>query len=133
MGSASVSDESYGPGTYVDESFLPVPEECKRLLRILSAKNPGFTRDEALLDGVKFEGDDLPCIPGPIKAQAVTAVLHAMVGIVGLEIAHLRGQTTSTTTYVNTNHAGMYPATPALVAVDGVTGPAVIKLPTVPQ
>ena len=127
------TEESYGPGTYVDKSFLPVPEECKRLLRILAAKTPGFTRDEALLDGVKFEGDDLPCIPGPIKAQAVTAVLHAMVGIVGQEIAHLRGQTTDTTTYVDTNHAGLYPATPALVTVDGQTGPAVIKLPTVPQ
>ncbi len=133
MTSASDSEESYGPGTYVDKSFVPVPEECERLLRILAAKTPGFTDNEALLNGVKFEGDDLPCIPGPIKAQAVTAVLHAMVGIVGLEIAHLRGQTTSTTTYVNTNHAGLYPATPALVTVDGLTGPDVIKLPTVPQ
>lgn len=133
MFQARDSEESYGPGTSIDNSFTPVPKECKRLLRLFTAKTPGFTQDEALLDGVKFEGDDLPCIPGPIKTQAVTAVLHAMVGIVGLELLHLRDQTTSTTTYVNTNHAGLYPATPALVTVDGQTGPAVIKLPTVPQ
>ncbi|KAL7946822.1 CoA-transferase family III domain-containing protein [Trichoderma barbatum] len=133
MAHASDSEDGYGPGTYVDTSFTPVPEECKRLLRIFAAKTPGFTQDEALLGGVIFEGDDLPCIPGPIKTQAVTAVLHAMVGIVGLEILHLRGDTTNTTTFVNTNHAGLYPATPALVTVDGQTGPSVIKLPSVPQ
>jgi hypothetical protein len=129
----SDSEDGYGPRTYVDQSFTPVPKECQRLLRIFAAKTPGFTHDEALLDGVKFKGDDLPCIPGPIKTQAITAVLHAMVGIVGLEILHLRGQTTSTTTYINTNHAGLYPATPALVTIDGQTGPSVIKLPSVPQ
>ncbi|KAH7028448.1 alpha methylacyl-CoA racemase [Macrophomina phaseolina] len=130
---ASASDHGYGAGTYVDTSFVPVPEECKQLLRVFAAKTPGFTQDEVLLDGVVFQGDHLPCIPGPIKSQAVTAVLHAMFGIVGLEILHLRGHTTSTITYVNTNHAGLYPATPALVTVDGKTGPDVIKLPTVPQ
>ncbi|KAI9039900.1 CoA-transferase family III [Aspergillus affinis] len=125
--------DSYGAGTVVDREFLPLPAECSRLLRILAARTPGFTTEEALLDGVVFHGDDLPCIPGPIKSQAVTAVLHAMVGIVGLEILRLRGITTSTVTYVDTNHAGLYPATPALVNIDGHTGPAVIKLPTVPQ
>lgn len=133
MGQASNSVDGYGPGTYVDSSFIPVPEECKRLLRVFAAKTPGFTQDEALLDGVKFEGDDLPCIPGPIKTQAITAVLHAMVGIVGLELLHLRGETSSTTTYINTNHAGLYPATPGLVTIDGQSGPSVIKLPSVPQ
>lgn len=123
----------YGPATTVDSSFVPVPEECKRLLRLFASRTPGFTKDEALLDGVTFEGDDLPCIPGPIKSQAVTAVLHAMFGIVGLEISRLRGQNPGTKTFVNTNHAGLYPATPALVTIDGVTGPDVIKLPSVPQ
>ena len=129
----SHTEGGYGPGTYVDTSFSTVPEECKRLLRVFAAKTPGFTQDEALLDGVVFEGDDLPCIPGPIKTQVVTAVLHAMVGIVGLEILHLRGQSTSTITKICTDHAGLYPATPALVVVDGLTGPSVIQLPTVPQ
>lgn len=133
MAQATDLEHDYGPGTYVDSSFTAVPDECKRLLRILAAKTPGFTQDQALLDGVKFEGDELPCIPGPIKAQAVTAVLHAMVGIVGHEILHLRGERGTSTTYVSTNHAGLYPATPALVNIDGVTGPGVIKLKCVPQ
>lgn len=47
---------------------------------------------EALLAGVQFEDDDLPCIPGPIKTQAITAVLHAMGGIVGLELLRLRNE-----------------------------------------
>lgn len=125
--------DTYGPGTAVDTEFVSVPLECHRLLRMLAARTPGFTTDEALLGGVEFHGSDLPCIPGPIKSQAVTAVLHAMVGIVGLEMLQLRGITTSTTTYIDTDHAGLYPATAALVDVDGVSGPPVIKLPTVPQ
>ncbi|CAD0111442.1 unnamed protein product [Aureobasidium uvarum] len=132
-GATHDSGEHYGPGTYVEQSFSPLPEECRRLLHLFAARTPGFTRDQALLDGVQFTGDDLPCIPGPIKSQAVTAVLHAMVGIVGLEILHLRGDTTATTTHIDTNHAGLFPATPALVHIDGQTGPAVIKMPTVPQ
>jgi hypothetical protein len=127
------SRETYGAGTTVDQKFIPLPAECERILRIFAARTPGFTNDEALLSGVNFHGDALPCIPGPIKSQALTAVLHAMVGIVGLEILHLRGITASTKTSIDVNHAGLYPATAALVNIDGVTGPEVIKLPTVPQ
>ncbi|RBR06774.1 hypothetical protein FVER53590_12629 [Fusarium verticillioides] len=127
------SNETYGAGTVVDSEFSPLPAECERILRIFAARTPGFTKDEALLSGVNFHGDDLPCIPGPIKSQAVTAVLHAMVGIVGLEILHLRGVTTDNQIDIDVNHAGLYPATAALVDIDGVTGPEVIKLPTVPQ
>ncbi|KAF5711918.1 transferase family III [Fusarium mundagurra] len=127
------SNETYGAGTTVDTEFSPLPAECERILRIFAARTPGFTKDEALLSGVNFHGDDLPCIPGPIKSQAVTAVLHAMVGIVGLEILRLRGITTSDQIDIDVNHAGLYPATAALVNIDGVTGPEVIKLPTVPQ
>ncbi|EXA51192.1 hypothetical protein FOVG_03661 [Fusarium oxysporum f. sp. pisi HDV247] len=129
----NTSRETYGAGTTVDTEFLPLPAECQRLLRLFAARTPGFTKDESLLSRVNFHGDDLPCIPGPIKSQAVTAVLHAMVGIVGLEILHLRGITTRNQTGIDVNHAGLYPATAALVNVDGVTGPEVIKLPTVPQ
>ncbi|KAL7911406.1 CoA-transferase family III domain-containing protein [Trichoderma velutinum] len=123
----------YSDGTAIDTSFQPVPEECKRLLWLLAAKTPGFTTDEALLDSVRFEGDDLPCIPGPIKSQAFTATLHAMFGIVGLEILRLHGSAVGSTVHVDTNHAGLYPATPALVSVDGLMGPSILKLPTVPQ
>ncbi|KAF5257149.1 hypothetical protein FOXYS1_12335 [Fusarium oxysporum] len=129
----NTSRETYGAGTTVDTEFRPLTAECQRLLRLFAARTPGFTKDESLLSGVNFHGDDLPCIPGPIKSQAVTAVLHAMVGIVGLEILHLRGTTTRNQTNIDVNHAGLYPATAALVNVDGVTGPEVIKLPTVPQ
>jgi hypothetical protein len=55
-----------------------------------------------------------------------------MVGIVGLEILHLRGIINSKTVHIDTDHAGLYPATAALVNIDGITGPPVIKLPTVP-
>lgn len=126
-------ENSYGPGTHVDEAFQPVPEECQRLLRMLAKRTPGFTTDEELLSRVKFEGNDLPCIPGPIKSQALTATLHAMFGIVGLEILKLRGNESNATVHVDTDHAGLYPATPALVTIDGLTGPGVIKMDTVPQ
>ena len=125
--------ETYGPGTYVDSSFTPVPEECKKLLRVFAEKTPGFTRSQALIDGVQFQGNDLPCIPGPIKSQVVTAVLQAMIGIVGLEILHLKGHTKSTTTYVNTDQVGLYPATPGLVTIDDTKGPGILKLKSVPQ
>ena len=125
--------ETYGPGTVVDTEFQPLPKECERILRLFASRTPGFTQDEDLLKGVHFHGQDLPCIPGPIKSQAVTAVLHAMVGIVGLEILRLRGISDSTVVHIDTDHAGLYPATAALVNIDGITGPPVIKLPTVPQ
>jgi hypothetical protein len=136
MASSNSNGRVYGPGTVVDTSYVGVPEECKRLLRMLAARTPGFTTDEAVLERVHFHGDELPCIPGPIKSQALTATLHAMFGIVGLEVLRLRGRDTSADTnqvHIDTNHAGLYPATPALVTVDGVSGPDVIKLPTVPQ
>ncbi len=75
----------YGPGTWVDTSFTPLPQECERLLILMALASPGFTADTRLIEGVKFEGDDLPNIPGPLKAQAFTAVLHAMLGIIGHE------------------------------------------------
>ena len=124
---------SYGPGTFVDGSFSPLPQECKRLLHGLAARTPGFTKESALIDGVRFEGSDLPCIPGPIKSQAFTAALHAMVGIVGHEILELKGIETNKQTIIHTDQAALYLATPALVTVDGVDGPAVLKLPTVPD
>ncbi|GAM87943.1 hypothetical protein ANO11243_059710 [Dothideomycetidae sp. 11243] len=127
------ANETYGPGTCVDSSFTPVPEECKRLLRVFAEKTPGFTKSQDLIDGVQFQGNDLPCIPGPIKSQVVTAVLHGMIGIVGLEILHLKGHTKKTTTYVNTDHVGLYPATPGIVTIDGTKGSGILKLKSVPH
>lgn len=63
--------DGYGPGTFVDTAFHSVPDESRRLLRLLASQTPGFTQDEAALSAVKFFGDDLPIIPGPLKSQAM--------------------------------------------------------------
>ena len=112
------TEGGYGPGTFVDTSFTPLPQECTRLLKWLASKTPGFTRDQQVLDAVKFEGDDLPILPGPMKSVALTAVLHAMAGIVGQEISALRGQETGSIT-VNTDHVGLWLATPILASLNG--------------
>ncbi|KAL4807206.1 CoA-transferase family III domain-containing protein [Aspergillus unguis] len=122
----------YGPGSYTDTTFTPVHQECRRLLRELTAKTPGFTTDERVLDQVTFEGGDLPVIPGPIKSEAMTAVLQAMVGIVGQEILELRGLPQSPIR-INTNQASMYCAMPALPSVDGVDGIELLKNPRLPS
>ena len=116
----------YGPGTYVDKTFTPVPEECNRLLRWLAGVTPGFTTDETTLNSVKFQGGDLPNIPGPVKSVALTAVLHAMAGIVGQEISGIRGQETGQLT-INTDHVGLWLATPIMVTIDGKTGEELIQ------
>lgn len=121
----------YGPGSFTDTAFTSVPVESKRLLVELAKKTPGFTTDQSLIDGVKFVGDELPCIPGPIKSQAFVAALHGLAGIVGHEILQLRGFKTSGETTVNTDAAGMFPATPALVHIDGSDGPQILKNPAV--
>ena len=119
MGSLAMADGEYGPGSYVDTKFTPVPEECTRLLHYLAKITPGFTKDRAVLDAVRFEGGDYPCIPGPIKSQALTAVLHAMVGIVGQEILEIRGQKDAGQITINTDQAGLYVGTPPLFSVGG--------------
>lgn len=67
----STTKDVYGPGTFADTEFHSVPDESRRLLRLLASKTPGFTRDEAALSSVKFSGDDLSIIPGPLKSQAL--------------------------------------------------------------
>ncbi|KAG5755820.1 hypothetical protein H9Q70_001608 [Fusarium xylarioides] len=98
------SNETYGAGTTVDTEFSPPPAECERILRIFAARTPGFTKDEALLSGVH-----------PRTNQVSSR------------------HSSPTCNDIDVNHAGLYPATAALVTIDGVTGPEVIKLPTVPQ
>ncbi|KAK3634423.1 hypothetical protein LTR56_015302 [Elasticomyces elasticus] len=127
------TEGGYGPGSWVDTDFIPVPKECERLLALMALETPGFTKDYRLLQSVTFEGDDLPNIPGPIKAQAFTSVLHAMAGIIGHEILAIKGLSTDQKTTINTDMGGLFPANPALVTVDGVNGPAVLQLPTVPH
>lgn len=61
----------YGPGTFTDTIFTPVPQECERLLNHFAQITPGFNSDPAVLSKVRFHGGDLPILPGPIKAQVL--------------------------------------------------------------
>lgn len=108
------TEGGYGPGTFVDTSFTPLPQECIRLLKWLASRTPGSISDQQILDAVKFEADDL------------TAVRHAMAGIVGQEISALRGQETGSIT-VNTDHIGLWLGTPILASLDGKGAAEMIK------
>lgn len=73
MAPCAVVKDVYGPGTYTDTDFTPVPQEARRLLKHFAEQTPGFRSDDAFLDNVEFTGDDLPMLPGPIKAQALVS------------------------------------------------------------
>jgi hypothetical protein len=76
MSSRQTTLDVYGPGTFTDIEFTPLPTECSRLLAYMARITPGFTKDIAMLSSVKFHGGDLPIIPGPIKAQAMVSRLQ---------------------------------------------------------
>ena len=61
----------YGPGSYTDNEFIPVPQDAERLLKYFASKTPGFTRDLSQLEKVKFGGSDMSIIPGPLKPQVL--------------------------------------------------------------
>lgn len=71
----STTKDGYGPGTFVDTEFHSVPDESRRLLKLLASQTPGFTKDDAVLSEVEFVGDDLPIIPGPLKSQALVSII----------------------------------------------------------
>lgn len=116
----------YGPGTFIDASFTPVPEECKRLLKWLASITPGFIKDQDVLESVNFKGDEYPSIPGPLKSVAFTAVVHAMAGIIGQEISEMRGHKTGQIT-IDTNQVGLWLGTPIVAFLDGKDAPAISK------
>ncbi|KAK2616925.1 hypothetical protein QQS21_000013 [Conoideocrella luteorostrata] len=107
----------YGPGTFADTSYTPLPDECRRLLQNFAQATPGFNDDGAILRSVNFHGGRLPIIPGPLKSQALSAVCQAMIGIVGKEICARKGTDTGKIS-INVDKSGLYPATPALVSID---------------
>jgi hypothetical protein len=74
MSTHSTTKDVFGLGTFVDNKFIGVPEDSRRLLRYLASITPGFTTDESTLNDVVFSGDDLPIIPGPIKAQVLVSL-----------------------------------------------------------
>ncbi|KAK7977146.1 hypothetical protein PG988_004636 [Apiospora saccharicola] len=118
----------YGPGTYTDKTFVPVPQDTERIFRLIAAETPGFTQDEALLSKVKFTGEDFPVIPGPIKAVSVAAALHAMAGVLGDEILTLRGaEDKNRQITVNTTHAGLWLGTIAVAHVGGQDVVSLVK------
>lgn len=108
----------FGSGTYTDKKFIPVPQDSKRLLQYIASITPGFNTSSEFLDQVKFTGQDLPLLPGPIKAQAFSAVCHAMIGLTSKEILATRGVDCGDV-LVDTDLAALYPATVGLVQVDG--------------
>lgn len=65
------TENTWGPGTYCDQTFIPVPQDAKRLLTHLADITPGFTKDQKALEDVQFVGQDLPLLPGPLKAQVL--------------------------------------------------------------
>lgn len=103
-------DEVYGPGTYIDKTVLPVPEDARRVFELLASKTPGFTQDTTLWNTVDFEGRPDPMVPGPMKSPVVTAALHAMCGVVANELLELRDGTPAqqANVTVNTDHAGLW-------------------------
>jgi hypothetical protein len=71
MATHKTTQGGYGPGTYTDTTFTPLPEECQRLLTYLVKVTPGFTDYKTERNEVEFVGSELPIIPGPLKAQAM--------------------------------------------------------------
>lgn len=69
MAEHKTTEGLYGPGTYTDTAFIPVPQDSQRLLVHLAQITPGFTKDPKILQDVEFTGGALPVLPGPIKAQ----------------------------------------------------------------
>jgi hypothetical protein len=74
MRTHSTIKDIYGPGTFIDAAYAPLPAECHRLLKHFASVSPGFTNDDAALRCVEFHGDHLPIIPGPLKSQALVSL-----------------------------------------------------------
>lgn len=110
----------YGPGTFTDQHFTPVPEDTQRIFRLLASQTPGFTQDDAVLSKVRFVGESFPVIPGPIKAVSVAAALHAMTGVLADEILTIRGRNNDNRRItVNTTHVALWLGCVATAFLDG--------------
>ncbi|CAJ0549991.1 Ff.00g065860.m01.CDS01 [Fusarium sp. VM40] len=100
----------YGPGTFIDKNFIPIPIDAKRVFELLASQTPGFTKSPDVWSTVTFSGGSTPVIPGPIKSPVVAAVLHAMCGVVANELLELRDgkPLRDKSVKVNTDHAGLW-------------------------
>ncbi|KAH7024346.1 alpha methylacyl-CoA racemase [Microdochium trichocladiopsis] len=99
----------YGPGSWIDSAPLPVPEDAKRLLKILARATPGFSKDPAVVDSVTFTGSPETIVPGPLKSAVIAGALHAMAGIVANELLECRsGRDSTHRVSVDTDHAAIW-------------------------
>ncbi|KAJ6441302.1 alpha methylacyl- racemase protein [Purpureocillium lavendulum] len=114
----------YGPGAFTDTSYTALPDECRRLLHHFAKSSPVFTTSKDVLDDVQFQGGEFPIIPGPVKSQAVAAVCHAMIGIVGKEICALKGIDTGKV-IIDVDKAALCPATVAIANINGKDMPEI--------
>lgn len=124
------SPEIYGPGTFVDRSFLAVPDDARRVFEILANATPNFTKDPVVWKSVKFEGHEEPMIPGPLKAPVVAAALHAMCGVVANELlAERDGQELGDRSVnINTDQAAIWLGSILTVRLNGSDVSELVKM-----
>lgn len=102
-------DDVYGPGTWIDNSSNPVPDDARRIFEILARETPYFTQDHTMWQSVSFEGSSQPIAPGPLKSPAVAAALHAMAAVVGNELLEIRdGRSSTHRVHIDTDHASFW-------------------------
>ncbi|VTO88680.1 unnamed protein product [Fusarium graminearum] len=122
MSHVIAGDDVYGPGTWIDSEALPVPDDARRLLKILADATPGFTKDPSVLDSMIFTGSAQTITPGPLKSSVIAAALHAMGGIVANELLELRdGQNSNRNVLVDTDQAAFWLGTVGLSKHNGRT------------
>ncbi|KAJ5631490.1 alpha methylacyl-CoA racemase [Penicillium longicatenatum] len=115
------SPEVYGAGSFIDKDPLPIPEDARRIFKLLAQATPGFTKDPKQWETVQFEGSPEPIVP-------VAAALHAMCGVVGNEIINDRdGENTSQRVTINTDHAALWLGTVGFVKLNGMDLPEMAR------
>ncbi|KAK9729355.1 hypothetical protein K7432_000324 [Basidiobolus ranarum] len=104
-------------------AYLSVPEEARRLLNILIEKNPALriSKDYAQ-SNIKFEGGDLPMMPGNMKSGPFAGAAFAALGAVADQIAQLRFGTSPSQIKVDTDHASYFLGCVTLFSADGKVG-----------
>ncbi|TVY69867.1 Succinyl-CoA--L-malate CoA-transferase beta subunit [Fusarium oxysporum f. sp. cubense] len=112
----------YGQGSWIDSEAPPVPDDARRLLKVLAEATPGFTTDPAVLDTVSFMGSSHSIVPGPLKSAVIAGALHAMSGIVANELLELRdGQSSRRTVSIDTDHAAFWLGSVGMTKRNGQT------------
>jgi hypothetical protein len=124
----TASPETWGPGTFIDNSKPNVPEDSRRVFEYLAKSTPGFSQDSRLWNSVSFEGSAEPIAPGPLKAPVVAAALNAMCGVVAKELLELRqGGPSDHKMRINTDHAALWLGTVGITKRNGISVPQLSK------